>query len=142
MNVTMSLNGIKKDLVTMYVDETTKAKLDLMKPEGNIRVAIPDEGLAVTLTGDNTVGFGSTATGADTDKFYGLIKSYSGRNTVGVQFTGFAVSVPTKAAISRGENKLLATNEGKLNTSATAKESRGYVTKASTTDDLFVDIQL
>ena len=111
-------------------------------PAGSDYVTIPKGGLAVTLTGDNTVGFGSTATGTITDVFFGLIKSYSGANTVGVQFTGFAVDVPTKGAIPIKSTNLIVTNDGALNTIADATGTCGIVTKASTVNNLTATIKM
>ncbi len=135
MTQTISMN-VAYNIVTMYVDTTTKALLDAM-------TTIPENGLAVTLTGNNTVGFGTTAAGAATDAFFGVIRSYEGANTVGVQYNNFAVNLPAKVALAKGISNLVVTNDGQVAAGGeTTPFSKAFVTKASTASDLFVDVQI
>lgn len=132
----ININGIGEELVTLNVDSTTYTKLLAMK-NADGRVEIPQEGLAVRLSADDTVGFGTTATGADTDILFGFIRSFNGKDpTVGVQFRGFVQGAKTKAAIGLGITKLIVTNDGLVNTGATAGESGIMTVKAATAGDL------
>ena len=135
MERTISTNGIGEKIVTLYVDSATKTKLDALTN------GIPDEGLAVTLTGDNTVGFGTTADGAAADVLFGLIKTYSGGETVGVQYVGFATEVKAKKPIAKGATILTVTSAGEISTVSTGgTATNSIVIKAAVSSELTVDI--
>lgn len=140
MNRELSYNDIGYEAATFKVDETTIAKLKekYLDPATN-KVDVNDKKLAVKLTGDNTVGFGAAASAAETDALFGFIVTYEQDGFAAIQYKGFMEAVPVATEIEIGKDTLAVNNEGVIESVDSAK-GRGIVTKASTSDDKFINV--
>lgn len=133
------VEGIGVDAVTLKVNQSTKEYLEAnFKDAATGKVDVNGKNLAVKLTGDNEVGFGS---GAASDALFGIILTYEQDGFAAVQYRGFAAEVETTAAVAVGVKTLAVNNAGKV-VSVDSAEGRGLVTKAATSSDKYVDILL
>lgn len=139
MNRELSYNDIGYGAATFKVDETTIAKLKekYLDPATN-KVDVNDKKLAVKLTGDNTVGFG-TAEAVEGDALFGFIVTYEQDGYAAIQYKGFMEAVPVEDEIAVGKDTLAVNDEGVIEVVETAK-GRGIVTKASTSSDKFINV--
>lgn len=134
MNRELSYNDIGYGAATFKVDETTITYLKTNYLDASTgKVDINGKKLAVKLSGDNTVGFG-TSTPAATDALFGIIVTYEQDGYAAVQYKGFVENIAVNGAIALGTTTLAVNDKGVIS-SVTGSAGRAIVTKASTASD-------
>lgn len=140
MNRELSYNNIGYGAATYKVDDATIAilKANYLDPATN-KVDVNDKKLAVALTGDNTVGFGTGASATSATPLFGFIVTYEQDGYAAIQYTGYMEAVPVAGAIALKADTLAVNNKGEISVVEGAK-GRGIVTKAATASDKFVNV--
>lgn len=140
MNRELSYNNIGYGAATFKVDDATIAILKANYTDAATnKVDVNDKKLAVALTGDNTVGFGTAASATDATPLFGFIVTYEQDGYAAIQYAGYMEAVPVAGAIALGAKTLAVNNAGQVSVVAGAA-GRGIVTKAATASDKFVNV--
>lgn len=137
----VNFGDIGYEAATFKVNADTIAYLEANhKDPATGKVDINGKNLAVKLSGDNEVGFGSSSPAA-TDALFGVIIAYEQDGFASVQYKGFVEEIPVAGAIALG-TKTLAVNNAGVISSVSGAAGRGIVTKAATSSDKNVTIYI